>query len=36
VPRLLQGLIRSFVESEAADTVKSYLANIKRALESKA
>jgi hypothetical protein len=36
VPRLLQGLIRSFVESEAAETVKNYLANIKRALEDKA
>jgi carbon monoxide dehydrogenase subunit G len=36
VPRLLQGLIRSFVESEAADAVKQYLANIKRALEKSA
>lgn len=36
VPRLLQGLIRSFVESEAADTVKQYLANVKRALEKTA
>ena len=34
VPRLLQGLIRSFVEREAADTVKQYLANVKLALES--
>ena len=34
VPRLLQGLIRSFVEREAADAVKVYLNNIKRALES--
>jgi carbon monoxide dehydrogenase subunit G len=33
VPRLLQGLIRSFVESEAADAVKEYLANVKRTLE---
>jgi carbon monoxide dehydrogenase subunit G len=33
VPRLLQSLIRSFVEKEAADAVKEYLANIKRALE---
>jgi carbon monoxide dehydrogenase subunit G len=33
VPRLLQGLVRSFVESEAADGVKQYLANVKRALE---
>ncbi len=36
VPRLLQGLIRSFVESEAADAVKQYLANIKRTLEQTA
>ena len=36
VPRLLQGLIRSFVESEAADAVKQYLANVKRALEKTA
>jgi carbon monoxide dehydrogenase subunit G len=34
VPRLLQGLIRSYVESEAAEAVKQYLANIKQALES--
>jgi carbon monoxide dehydrogenase subunit G len=33
VPRLVQGLIRSFVEREAADAVKQYLANLKRALE---
>ena len=33
VPRLLQGLIRSFVDSEAADAAKQYLANIKRTLE---
>ncbi len=36
VPRLLQGLIRSFVESEAADALKQYLANVKRALETTA
>lgn len=36
VPRLFQGLIRSFVESEAADAVKQYLANIKRSLEKTA
>jgi carbon monoxide dehydrogenase subunit G len=36
VPRLLQGLIRSFVESEAADAVKQYLANVKRTLETSA
>jgi carbon monoxide dehydrogenase subunit G len=34
VPRLLQGLVRSFVENEAADGVKQYLASVKRALES--
>ncbi len=33
VPRLLQGLIRSFVDREAASALKEYLANIKRALE---
>jgi hypothetical protein len=36
VPRLFQGLIRSFVESEAADAVKQYLANVKRSLEKTA
>jgi carbon monoxide dehydrogenase subunit G len=36
VPRLLQGLIRSFVETEAADGAKQYLANVKRALEDEA
>jgi len=34
VPRLLQGLIRSFVQREAADAVKQYLANLKQTLES--
>ncbi len=34
VPRLLQGLIRSFVEREAAEALKQYLANVKRALEA--
>jgi len=34
VPRLLQGFLKSFVDSEAADAVKNYLANLKRALES--
>src|SRR5512139_3328522 len=34
VPRLLQSLIRSFVDKEAADAVKQYLANVKRALET--
>jgi carbon monoxide dehydrogenase subunit G len=33
VPRLLQGLIRGFVDTEAAEAVKQYLANIKRTLE---
>lgn len=34
VPRLLQGMLRSFVESEAETTVKQFLANIKRELEA--
>jgi carbon monoxide dehydrogenase subunit G len=34
VPRLLQGFLKSFVEQEAADTVKQYLANVKKALEA--
>ena len=34
VPRLLQGLIKSFVQREAADAAATYLANVKRALES--
>jgi carbon monoxide dehydrogenase subunit G len=33
VPRLLQGLIRSFVDKEASDSVKQYLANVKSTLE---
>ena len=33
VPRLLQSLIRSFVDKEAADTAKQYLANVKATLE---
>lgn len=33
VPRLLHGLVRSFVEREASDATASYLANLKRALE---
>jgi carbon monoxide dehydrogenase subunit G len=36
VPRLLQGLVRSFVEREAAEAVKQYLANVKSALEGRA
>ena len=34
VPRLVQGLIRSFVEGEAASSVEGYLDNVKRALEA--
>ena len=34
VPRLLQGLVRPLVESEAKAGVDQYLANAKRALES--
>jgi carbon monoxide dehydrogenase subunit G len=33
VPRLVQGMIRSFVEREAAAAVDEYLVNLKRALE---
>ena len=33
VPRLLHGLVRSFVEREANDATANYLANLKRALE---
>ncbi len=33
VPRLLQGLLRSFVTQEATDSSKRYLANVKQALE---
>ena len=33
IPRLLQTLVRSFVEREAAEGVGQYLANIKKALE---
>jgi carbon monoxide dehydrogenase subunit G len=36
VPRLLQGLLKSFVEKEASDAVKQYLANVKRQLEAQA
>ncbi len=32
VPRLLQGLIKSFVQREAADAVTTYLANVRAAL----
>ena len=34
VPRLLQGFLKSYVESEAAEAVRTYLANVKRTLES--
>jgi len=34
VPRLFQGFLKSFVEKEAAEAVKQYLANIKRTLEA--
>jgi carbon monoxide dehydrogenase subunit G len=34
VPRLVQGMIRSFVEREAEKGVDEYLANVKRALET--
>jgi carbon monoxide dehydrogenase subunit G len=34
VPALLQRLVRSFVDKEADDAAKAYLANIKRALET--
>lgn len=33
VPRLLQSLIRSFVDKEASDTAKQYLSNVKNTLE---
>ena len=33
VPRLLQGFLKSFVEKEAAEAVKQYLAKVKQALE---
>jgi len=33
IPRLVQGLIKSLVEREAAEGVRAYLANVKRALE---
>ena len=34
IPRLLQSLVRSFVEREAAEGAQQYLANIKQALEA--
>ena len=36
IPRLLQSLVRSFVEREAAEGVQRYLANVKKALEAAA
>ena len=36
IPRLMQSLIKPFVEREAADGVREYLANVKRGLEGKA
>jgi carbon monoxide dehydrogenase subunit G len=35
VPRLLQGFLKSYVEKEAAEAAKQYLANLKRQLEGK-
>ncbi len=34
VPRLLQGMLRSFVESEAEGTIKTFLSNLKKQLEA--
>lgn len=34
VPRLLQGLVRSFVEKETSDSVRVYLHNVKKHLEA--
>jgi carbon monoxide dehydrogenase subunit G len=36
VPRLLQGVLKSYVEKEAAEAAKQYLANVKRQLEASA
>jgi carbon monoxide dehydrogenase subunit G len=33
VPRLFQGMLRSFVDSEAEGTIKEFLANVKNKLE---
>ncbi len=33
VPRLLQGFLKSFVDSEATEAAKQYLVNVKKALE---
>lgn len=34
VPRLLQGMLRSFVDREAEETIEHFLTNVKRRLES--
>ena len=34
VPRLLQGFLKSYVEKEAAEALKQFLANVKRRLEA--
>jgi len=34
VPRLLQGLIRSFVEREASSAVRGFLDNVRREVET--
>jgi len=34
VPRLLQGLIRSFVEREAASAIRGFLGNVQREMET--
>jgi len=36
VPSLLQRLVRSFAEKEASESLKAYLANVKKTLEAKA
>ena len=35
VPRLLQGLARTYVQGEAAKSAQEFLSNVKRSLESK-
>lgn len=34
VPRLLQGFLKSFVEQEASEAARQYLANVKKTLEA--
>jgi len=36
IPRLMQGLLKSFVEQEAAAGLRKYLANVKKSVEKKA